>query len=219
MKRTILIFLSCLTLPVCAADFAAYVPQGWKMLKSAKGDLNGDGKADAVLVLQKQDKANIIKNDGMGVPELDTNPRMLKVLFKQADGYKTAVENTTLIPPESDKEVPCLADPFSDVSVDKGRLKIKLEHWLSCGSWWSGTQDYTFRYENKRLRLIGYDYSSYHRASGEIEAYSDNYLTGKRKTTTGGNMFEPSEDRPKSRWEKLKEKPYYLDEPYGRMER
>ena len=71
-------------------------------------------------MLQKQDKANIIPNDSMGLPDLDTNPRMLKVLFKQADGYKTAVENTTLIPPESDKDNGCLDDPFSDVSIDKG---------------------------------------------------------------------------------------------------
>ena len=103
MKRSILIFLSCIALPVCAADFSAYAPKGWKIIKSVEGDLNGDNQADAVLVLQKQDKANIIPNDSMGQTELDTNPRMLKVLFKQADGYKTAVENTTLIPPESER--------------------------------------------------------------------------------------------------------------------
>ena len=82
MKRSILIFLSCIALPACAADFSAYVPKGWKIIKSVEGDLNGDNQADAVLVLQKQDKANIIPNDSMGLPELDTNPRMLKVLFK-----------------------------------------------------------------------------------------------------------------------------------------
>ena len=124
MKRSILIFLSCIALPAYAAVFSAHVPKGWKIIKSVEGDLNGDNQADAVLVLQKQDKANIIPNDSMGLPELDTNPRMLKALFKQADGYKTVVENTTLIPPESDKDNGCLDDPFSDVSIDKGRLKV-----------------------------------------------------------------------------------------------
>ena len=52
MKRSILIFLSCIALPVYAADFSAYVPKGWKIIKSVKGDLNGDNQADAVLVLQ-----------------------------------------------------------------------------------------------------------------------------------------------------------------------
>ena len=134
MKRSILIFLSCIALPAYAAGFSAHVPKGWKIIKSVEGDLNGDNQADAVLVLQKQDKANIIPNDSMGLPDLDTNPRMLKVLFKQADGYKTAVENTTLIPPESDKDNGCLADPLSDVSINKGRLKVHFEWFYSCGS-------------------------------------------------------------------------------------
>ena len=122
---------------VCAADFSAYVPKGWKIIKSVKGDLNGDNQADAVLVLQKQDKANIIPNDSMGQTELDTNPRMLKVLFKQVGGYKTAVENTTLIPPEDSKDNGCLGDPFSDLSIDKGRLKLRFE-WFTvaeAGGW------------------------------------------------------------------------------------
>ena len=214
MKRSILIFLSCIALPACAADFSAYVPKGWKIIKSVKGDLNGDNQADAVLVLQKQDKANIIPNDSMGQTELDTNPRMLKVLFKQAGGYKTAVENTTLIPPESNKDNVCLDDPLSDVSIDKGRLKVRFEGFYSCGNWWKDYSDYLFRYQNDRFLLIGYSYYEYHRASGEIEEYSDNYLTGKRKRTTGGNVFGSSKDRPKVKWERLKTKPYYLDEPY-----
>ena len=214
MKRSILIFLSCIALPAYAAGFSAYVPKGWKIIKSVEGDLNGDNQADAVLVLQKQDKANIIPNDSMGLPELDTNPRMLKVLFKQADGYKTAVENTTLIPPESDKDNGCLADPLSDVSINKGRLKVHFEWFYSCGSWWMSHSDYLFRYQNDRFLLIGYSHYEYHRASGEINEYSDNYLTGKRKRTTGGNVFDSYPDRPKVKWERLKKKPYYLDEPY-----
>ena len=214
MKRSILIFLSCIALPAYAVDFSAYAPKGWKIIKSVEGDLNGDNQADAVLVLQKQDKANIIPNDFMGLPELDTNPRMLKVLFKQADGYKTAVENTTLIPPESDKDNGCLADPLSDVSINKGRLKVHFEWFYSCGSWWMSHSDYLFRYQNDRFLLIGYTNSQHNRASGEIEEYSDNYLTGKRKRTTGGNVFDSSKDRPKVKWERFKKKPYYLDEPY-----
>lgn len=218
MKRNILMFLSFVALPVCAADFSAYVPKGWEIVKSATGDLNGDGRPDAVLVLQGRDQSKIIANEGMGNPELNTNPRMLKVLFKQEKGYRTAVENTTLIPPEDSTETPCLADPFSDVSIEKGRLKVGLKYWLSCGSWWASSSEYIFRYENKRFRLIGYEYGSLHRASGEIEKHSDNYLTGKRKTTTGGNEFEPSENKPKSRWHNLKAKPYYLDMPYHHEE-
>lgn len=214
MKRKLPLLLLFTALPLYAAEFSAHVPEGWKIVKSVKGDLNGDGKADAVLLLQKQDKANIVQNEGLGSSELDTNPRVLKILLKEASGYKTAVENDTLIPPQNDAESPCLEDPFSDMAVDKkGRLKIELNYWLSCGSWWTGSSEYIFRYEKGRFRLIGYENNAYNRASGETNVDSDNYLTGKRKIVKGGNMFEPSENRPKTKWETIKENPYYLDEP------
>ena len=77
-----------------------------------------------------------------------------------------------------------------------------------------GDSNYLFRYHNDRFLLIGYSHYEHNRAAGEINEYSDHHLTGKRKRTTGGNVFTWSEDRPKVKWERLKKKPYYLDEPY-----
>src|SRR5262245_28461909 len=49
-------------LVLTAEDADAFVPAGWVLEASAKGDLNGDGYEDLVMVLQQQDPGNIIDN-------------------------------------------------------------------------------------------------------------------------------------------------------------
>ena len=51
------------------------------------------------------------------------------------------------------------------------------------------------------------------RNSGEEEKRSINFSTNKVKFTTGGNMFEEKENKPKDEWRNVKfEKKYILDE-------
>ena len=219
MKKPSQTHLAALLLPALmmysaarADDFAAHIPAGWRLTHTVRGDLNGDGRADAVLVLQQQDPAKIISNDKLGPDELNTNPRTIKVLFNEADGYRTAAESNVLIPPEHSTDTPCLQDPLldGDITADKGLLKVTLHYWLSCGSWGMNTETYTFRWQQKRFRLIGLDSVEFMRNSGDKTSRSYNYLTGNKKTITGDNMFEGG--KPRTRWEKLpKLPPYYLD--------
>lgn len=197
-----------------ADDFAAHIPAGWQLTHSVRGDLNGDGRADAVLVLQQQDPAKIIDNNNLGASQLNTNPRVLKVLFNDQGRFRHAAESGTLIPPEHSTDAPCLQDPLldGDITVEKGLLKVKLHYWLSCGSWGVDTETYTFRLAQNRFRLIGLDQMEFMRNSGDATEYSYNYLTGRKKTVTGGNMFEGG--KPRTRWEKLPAlPPYYLEGP------
>ena len=80
-----------------------FVPQGWKLTQQAAGDLNGDGRADKVLVLQQQNTANWRDNEALGAPRLNLNPRTLLVLWNTPQGYREAVRNTTLLPSETVK--------------------------------------------------------------------------------------------------------------------
>ncbi len=51
------------------------------------------------------------------------------------------------------------------------------------------------------------------RNSGEEEKISINFSTNKVKSTTGGNMFEEKENKPKDEWKNVEfEKKYILDE-------
>lgn len=197
-------------------DFSAWVPAGWMLLQEVQGDLNRDGKPDAVLVLQQQDPANIKPNDGLGMPELDLNPRRLLVLLATASGYQQVLATDQFLPSYSSELTPCLADPFEEgggVGIsNRGLLTVNLTYWLSCGSYNVSSYQFKFRHEDGRFRLIGLDGDTFSRSSGEASQVSTNYLTGQRKRVRGLNMFEESSSQ--EFWEKLDDKPlhFYLDE-------
>ena len=52
-------------------------PAGWKVIGAAEDKQTADGGGDAVLVIEKDDPALRITNEGLGSPELNTNPRHL----------------------------------------------------------------------------------------------------------------------------------------------
>lgn len=153
-----------------------FIPPGWKLETAAEGDLNKDGKNDAVLVLRQNSKRNIVRNDSLGTPELDTNPRLLAVLFaKEADdGYSLMLQEHQLIPRH---ENPVLDDPFQEVSIGKGSFNVVLRYWASAGSWGTATFKFVFRYENGCFRLIGYDNLGFMRNTMEETTTSINFLT------------------------------------------
>lgn len=196
-------------------SFSAFVPQGWKLLQSAVGDLNKDQQPDAVLVVQQEDPANIVKHDGFGASELNLNPRRLLVLLHTENGYRQVLATDRFLPTEHDEDTPCLADPIEEgggVSINRGLLTVNLTYWLSCGSYNVYSYQFKFRYDDERFRMIGLDTDSFSRSSGEQNQTSINYLTGKRKRTTGLNMFE--ESKTEVSWDTLEadKRRFYLDE-------
>jgi len=199
-------------LPRQAASAEGFVPPGWQLEAQAKGDLNGDGAADLALVLQATDPKNVVANpDGLGVDKLDTNPRILAVAFARNPGYELVLENHALIPRRTD---PVMDDPFDSVAasgleVARGTLRLRLGVFASAGSWSMSTIATTFRWQNGRFELIGYDRTETNRGSGEIEGLSINYLTRRAKRSQG----TIESDAEKSRWETLPRAPLLsLDE-------
>jgi len=211
-----LLFIATPALSESSDYFNAWVPAGWKLILSATGDLNRDGIEDAVLVLEETNPANFKPNEGLGAPVLNVNPRRLLILLKTPDGYRKVSSRDNLLPSEHDEDSsPCLADPLLEqggISISDGRLIVKLGTWLSCGSSGVTQQKFTFRLENDRFRLIGYDHSSFSRSTGEASEDSINYLTGRKKTTTGENVFEKN-SKPEVSWSRISGKhKFYLDE-------
>lgn len=183
-----------------------FVPKNWKIIAKAEGDLNTDRIADLVLVIEDTKKKNILSNnDGLGASTLNTNPRLLLVLFKNnKNKFYLNEKNRINIPSEGNLENACLEDPFlssKGIEITKGLLKLSLRYWLSCGSWEMNVIDYTFRLKNNQFELIGYDTFSLHRASGEINRSSYNFLTKKKSFTTGENIStSPEEEKPITQW-------------------
>ncbi|MCF3109622.1 hypothetical protein LL912_12650 [Niabella sp. CC-SYL272] len=190
-----------------ATTVEGFVPQGWKIAYTAKGDLNKDAISDVAIIIQNTNPENLVKNERLGSDTLDLNPRMLLVLFKGADKvYTLAAKNESFIPSPDDAESTCLADPLSEtgaIHIEKGVLKLSYQYWLSCGSYGVTNTDYTFRFQNEKFELIGYDCKSFSRASGEESSTSVNFSTRKIGKTTGGNMFDDNENKPKTTTSKL----------------
>ncbi len=215
-----LVVALALTLAVGSARSAvpsaleAWIPPGWKLIANATGDLNGDATEDAVLVLEQTDPANFKANDDLGAPILNLNPRRLLVLFNETGGYRPVFSRDRLLPGENDEISPCLLDPLMQdggLSISRGRLMIDLRSWSSCGSYGVSHQKFTFRFDDGRFRLIGYDTWEFSRGSGDGSSVSVNFLTGQRKTTTGQNEFKPAQ--PTISWDRIPVRErFHLDE-------
>jgi hypothetical protein len=178
-----------------AADF---VPKGWKVLGTAEGDLNHDGKPDLAIVLQGTDKAYQWKNEGLGEPEVDQNPRMLVIaLANPAGGFRKLTQNNNFIPVHDN---PMADDPFDSIDIQRGLLNVQFRMGMSAGSWSMSTTQYKFRYEDAAMRLIGYEYYHRHRASGAEDIVSTNLLTGMQRAIRSDGESQ----KPKETWQKLK---------------
>lgn len=153
-----------------------FVPENWVIIEQVTGDLNKDKLDDIALVIQATDPKNILANDGLGADTIDTNPRSLIVLFKDTNGngYNLAVKNDSFILSHED---PVMANPFSNITIKNGTLKLHFSSWASAGTWYMSNNTYVFRYQDNDFTLIGADYQETHRASGETTEFSINFLT------------------------------------------
>ncbi len=177
-----LLFVSAPAFSKSLTSFDGWIPSGWKFISTTTGDLNKDGIEDAVLVLEKMDTANLKPNNALGVSILNVKPRRLLVLLKTHGTYRKILNKDNLLPSENDEDSPCLEYPLIEqggISIRSGKLAITLGAFLGCGSYGVNRRTFTFRLENTRLRLIGYDYSEFSRSSGAASEHSINYLTGK----------------------------------------
>jgi hypothetical protein len=196
------------TLPPAAQ---AHLPKGWKLLKLVSADLNSDGLADLVFVRAQEDPKKISKREDGFIQ--DNNPRALVVLLADKDGFSKVVECTKFIPPEFDPEFEAYGERFRGISVSKNVLTVSFQHWASAGSWWVDTDEFKFRLEAGRLRLIGSERLTYHRSSGEMSRASTNHLTGKVKETLGLYHFDEAKDKPVVTWKTLpSRKPIYIED-------
>jgi hypothetical protein len=172
------------SVPTVGSRIADFVPAGFAIAKSVTGDLNADGVADAAVHIKGTSKKFLNPNDGLGTDIYDTNPRILLVLVrdKAAGTYRLAEQsNTFIIPPDS----PVRAEPFSDMSIRNGVLRLDFELWQSAGGWGRTDASYKFRYRGDEFQLIGADITELMRNTGETETRSYNFLTNRLKISTG----------------------------------
>ena len=141
-------------------DINSFIPNGWTLLDSTKGDLNKDNHNDLVLIIQHKDSVTIFKNDSDYSDTVLTQPRILIILFhnQTANQYQLVEQSNSFILNHDD---PNMEEPYQDISVSNCVLKIDFQIFMNEGGWGMSNNSYKFRYQDNQFVLIGADYNSF----------------------------------------------------------
>ncbi len=208
MKRIIdCVVMLCLCVGVQAQELQKQgrgvedlVPKGWEHTE-ATGDLNKDGIADLVVVATPDFKENTKTRDDGYV--YNFNQPLLAVYFGTAEGKMQLWR-------QYDQVIPARQDEYVSIDAsltvtEKGVLRISLETFASMGGWGTENSNFSYRYQNGDFNLIGKEYQSMSRNTGEMETTSENYLTWRRQVVKE-NAFDDNIPK-KEKWTKLPKKP------------
>ena len=176
---------------------ADFLPKGFILFETIRGDLNKDGTEDCILIIKGTDKSKIVTNKYTG--QFDRNRRGIIILFNKNNQYELVLKNQDCFSSENEDGGVYFAPELS-VEIDNGNLIAHYGHGRY-GYW-----KYTFRPKNGDFELIGYDASS---NRGPIIQYqiSINFLTKKKLTKDNLNKDddgeEENEENFKDTWKKI----------------
>lgn len=180
---------------------SSFVPRGWLTVHTEEGDLNGDKHDDCALYIQGNYARFKQKHGELGTNPFDTNPKLLLILLNDpsSKNYKLAAKSTLIPIPE----FPTMVEPFEEMVIKNGALKIHLSQWYSAGSWSRIDTTFTFRLRGNEFDLIGLDSTDMLRNSGEEHTCSYNFLTHKVKITNA-SPDENGNLKGKTHWRKIR---------------
>lgn len=181
------------------AKVTDFIPENWKAIALAAGDMNDDNKEDYALIIQKTDPQNTATNGGLVATETDTNPRHLLLLFTvQEDGQEKLIRKRIYrkFIPSLAADSPDMAEPVSYIGIDDNTLEIKFEDWTTEGSWQRNDITYKFRYDkgSGHFRLTFFEHHNVNKASGMFKKSSIDLLSGKQEKAFG-SMSSPRHRR------------------------
>ncbi|WP_276978047.1 hypothetical protein [Flavobacterium filum] len=165
-------------------DIDSFIPNGWTLLDSTRGDLNNDNQNDLVLIIQYKDSVTLINNEFDYKDTVLTQPRILIILFqnKETNQYQLLEQSNSFI---LNHDNPEMEDPYQDISISNGFLKIDFQISMNMDGWGMSNNSYKFRYQDNQFVLIGADYNSVNQCSRETEDRSYDFLTQKVKVAKG----------------------------------
>jgi hypothetical protein len=190
------------------------VPKNWILVYYTLGDINHDGKDDAIMVVENTDTSYLKRNRILGPKILNMNPRKMLVLFQTEAGYEEVLSVANGFPTEHSEQKPCLADPLveaGEININNGLVKVALNYKLKCSGYDTTKHTFKFRYENTRFRLVGFNAMQLERISGDATEQNFDYLAGQKTTVTGINIYDNKKHNARSQ-KLVTNKQFYLDE-------
>jgi hypothetical protein len=183
------------------AELLPFVLPGHEVLDVATGDFNGDGRADAVLVLKPREE-----RPGNGDMELR---RPLLLLVRRADGRLEQARR-------NDKVVYCQAcggmmgDPYQGIEVKDGTFTIT--HYGGSGSRWGN--GFTFAHDAARKDwFLEREYSSSFQATDPV-AVEEETFTREELGDLSLADFDPFYwESPKTKWRVVVPRAHFYDRP------
>ncbi|MDI9872893.1 hypothetical protein [Flectobacillus rivi] len=200
------IFLTLLSISLLSTVFGQarqkenpteFLPKGFFVYETIRGDLNRDGIEDCILIIKGTDKNKIITDKYSG--QLDRNRRGIIILFKKNNHYELVLKNQDCFSSENEDGGVYFAPELS-IEIKNGNLTASYGHGRY-GSW-----SYKFKYKNGDFELIGYDANS---NRGPVAQYqiSINFLTKKKLRRDNLNKDadgdEEYEDKFMETWKKI----------------
>ncbi len=157
---TVLISLCAASLTITAqeadikvpADVLPFVEAGTKAIALEKSDLNGDGREDFVLVLEKEKPAK-------DADDFPVGQRPLLILLRGADGKLTAAKR-------NEKIIMCsqcggvFGEPFEGVIA--GRNSFSVEHYGGSAERWKFSYKFNYSKIDKTWQLVSVQEIHYH---------------------------------------------------------
>ncbi|PST82176.1 hypothetical protein C7T94_15355 [Pedobacter yulinensis] len=160
------------------------IPKNWYAIDTAYGDLNGDQVSDVVLVLEHRNAVREHRAYGDNTTEIiaeHQRPRMLAAYFatKNKALLRLALQNNDFVLRAS--EGGKLGDPYRDVSIDKGALRMRF----SGGNSWRWNLDYQFRYKGTAWVLTAANSEYFHQETGEMTSRSFDFILQEVEVVSG----------------------------------
>jgi hypothetical protein len=161
-------------LPRAGATVESLVPSGWSIEQRHDADFNGDGRADALLLLRQ---------GGTAAATMPARLLLVAIATARPAGYERVAANSELVPHDPSGR---LEDPMADgeIIVRRGGFDLKIGM-MPTGSYLAATMRYRFRLDGRCVRLIGFDRNETHRATLDTHDVSVNFLSGDVIEKTG----------------------------------
>jgi len=139
------------------AEVAPFIEKGTEAIALEKGDLNGDGRVDFILVLEKQ-------NPAKDKDDFPSDQRPLLILLRGTDGKLALTKRNERI-------VMCsqcggvFGDPFEGVIA--GRNTFSVEHYGGSSDRWKYSYKFNYSRIDKTWQLVRVEEINYHTSNPE----------------------------------------------------